>query len=72
MPYELGDGAWFCQQLRAERLEVPWGRQEGHVPSQGPTKHSHCAWGFSSSFSIWVSASCPEEQQGGPCLRSKH
>lgn len=63
-------GAWFCQKLRAQRLEVSWGRQEGHVPSQGPAKHSHRAWGFSCSSSIWVCPSHPEEQRGGPHLQA--
>jgi len=36
----------------------------------GSLKHSCCAWGFSSSFSIWVSPSCLEEGRGGPHLQA--
>lgn len=65
VPYKWGfSGAWFCQKMRAQMLEIPWERQEGSVPSQHP---SNIPAFLPSSPS---GSPCPKQQWGGPHLQA--
>lgn len=59
-------GAWFCQKMRAQMMEIPWERQEGSVPSQHPSNIPAVLGAF-----LPPSVSpCPEQQRGGPHLHA--
>lgn len=60
--YEWGI-CWSLVLSKVEGMEVGGtsGEAEGTRTFIGSLKHSCCAWGFSSSFSIWVSSLHPEE-----------